>query len=152
MCSPRGQPCLANCVWRHSPASIPRHHRLDIDLLKRPFVSLQFAALQYFGGVQNVLSGNYCKCRNYRGLAKGGWQNGVSLICNGANRNKSGYSRKEGARIGTNRKKRGKSEQFGVTLFCQPQIGGSENYCPSGHLCKFIARFAEIDSPQEPSM
>ena len=60
-------------------------------------------------------------------FAKTGRQKGVSLICsentseeNGANRNKSGYSRKNKER---------KSEQIGrkrVTPFCRPQIGGSK--------------------------
>ena len=55
------------------------------------------------------------------------------LICsrntseeNGANRNKSVYSRKQGAQIGTDRMKTGKSEQIGVIPFCRPQIGRSE--------------------------
>ena len=45
---------------------------------------------------------------------------------NGANQNKSGHCRKQGAQIGTNRKKTGKSEQIGVTPFCRPQSGGSD--------------------------
>ena len=65
------------------------------------------------------------------GTCKRGRQKGVSLICSnrseeiGANRNKSGYSRKQGAQIRTNRKKTGKSEQIGVTPFSRPQSGGA---------------------------
>ena len=73
-----------------------------------------------------------------RGFAKGVGRKGFPWFVliwsenkseeNRANRNKSGYSRKQGTQIGTNRKKTGKSEQIGVTPFCRPQIGGSDEW------------------------
>ena len=50
---------------------------------------------------------------------------------NGANRNKSGYSRKQGTQIGTNRKKRGNRNKSGFCV-CAPQmlVTGSWEQCP----------------------